>query len=244
MSNTTYKKHPVLIGAGVVLLFFAVALTCRLIWEETSLTWQEGPQMIGFSLAHGYYAPLLLAPVLLSGWLLGGLCILVIDKVKKRSMNKLLVGIIGPSVVNLGIVSLPDMFWQWMFISHFAGSPHAADLMTYDAAQGDSFIVRGYLDRGVPVESKNYEGSTSAFTAAAGGSVEVLSLLSTRGADLSAINSYGDSPLKAAVDNRHEAAAQFLRAHGAKEINGTKEQRDAATKVIVDKQIEKERSWR
>ena len=54
--------------------------------------------------------------------------------------------------------------------------------MTYAAAEGNVRTVRGYLEHGVPLEAKNYEGSTAAFTAAAGGSLPIVELLAAKGA--------------------------------------------------------------
>ena len=39
-------------------------LTLRLTWEKIFLTWTSGQQNIGFSLAHGVFGLLLLAPLL------------------------------------------------------------------------------------------------------------------------------------------------------------------------------------
>ncbi|SRR5258708_18300137 len=41
-----------LILMGVPFAVIATLLAIRLIWEQTFLTWAEGPQMIGFSLMH------------------------------------------------------------------------------------------------------------------------------------------------------------------------------------------------
>src|SRR5262245_11485814 len=45
-----------------------LALAARLVWEQTLLTWDYGPQMVGFSLAHGYGGLLLVFPLLLFPW--------------------------------------------------------------------------------------------------------------------------------------------------------------------------------
>jgi len=240
VDSSRAKKHRVLTFVGVVLLVLALGFTSRIIWEETLLTWRDGPQMVGFSLAHGEWAFLMLSPILLAGWFLTALVFVIVDHVKKFMSSQQLRIVMVASVLVLGTLSLPGGFWQWLFIGSFAKSPHAADLMTYEAAEGDAATVRGYLSHGVPLESKNYEGSTAAFTAAAGGSVDVLKLLASRGANLSAVNSYGDSPLEAAVENKNGDASQFLRDHGAKQIAGTPEQRDAASKAIVAWDIQRQ----
>ena len=229
----------VLVFAGIPVIFFSAILTARIVWEETSLTLQQGPQMIGFSLAHGAGAILLLAPILLAAWFAVAFLTMVVTLWRRSRLSKWLGPCLGTSVVVFVVLVLPPAFWQWLFIGSFAKSSHAADLMTYAAAEGDVRTVHGYLTHGVPLDAKNYEGSSAAFTAAAGGSVPVLELLASVGADLSAVNSYGDSPLEAATENHHDAAAEFLKSKGAVQIRGTLEQRNAAADAVVRKEIDK-----
>jgi hypothetical protein len=218
-----------------------VALAVRIVWEETFLTMREGPQMVGFSLAHGHGAVLLVAPFLLALWFLIALIITLACLWRKRALSKWHWSTLACSVLAIGVVSLPPSFWQWMFIGAFARSPHAFDLMASEAAEGDVKTVHGYLEHGVPITARNYEGSTVAFTAAAGGSLPMMEMLTSKGIDLNAVNSYGDSPLEAAVENGHTEVADFLRAHGAVQIRGTKEQHEAAADAIVRKAMERER---
>ena len=56
-------------GTGLVLVLLTSVLAARLVWEQAWLTWQSGPQMVGFALAHGGGIFLILAPVLLLLWL-------------------------------------------------------------------------------------------------------------------------------------------------------------------------------
>src|SRR6202035_2762766 len=53
---------------GTIICIGSATLAVRLIWEQTVWTWERGPQMVGFSLAHGSAAILLLAPFLLVIW--------------------------------------------------------------------------------------------------------------------------------------------------------------------------------
>jgi hypothetical protein len=55
---------PVLI-LGICAILGSAMLAGRLIWEMTLLTWERGPQMIGFTLAHGAGVLLFFAPVCL-----------------------------------------------------------------------------------------------------------------------------------------------------------------------------------
>ncbi|MGD0893860.1 MAG: hypothetical protein ABR923_20245, partial [Terracidiphilus sp.] len=69
-SEWTRQSSRVLTSLGVLAILFTATLVARMLWEETSLTIREGPQMLGFSLAHGPGAILFLAPVTLVLWLL------------------------------------------------------------------------------------------------------------------------------------------------------------------------------
>jgi hypothetical protein len=239
-SHSVKHPHRTLLITGFIAVLFCAMFSIRIVWEETSLTLQHGPQMIGFSLAHGSWVPLLFAPILLLLWVVVALITMVVALWRKRPLSPWFWSTLAVSIMVLGVLMLPPVFWQWLFIRSFAKSPHAADLMTYAAAEGDVRTVRSYLEHGVLLESKNYEGATAAFTGAVGGSVPVIELLATKGADLNSTNLYGDSPLEAATENHKEATVSFLKAHGAVQIKGTPEQRDAASESIVRKEIERE----
>lgn len=243
-STLTKPSAPVLLSIGGLLILLSALLGARIVWEETLLTLREGPQMIGFSLAHGPGAFLLFAPFATALWLLAALVVLFVPPWRRRTLSIWYWSAVTGAVVTLGILSIPPAFWQWSFIGVFAKSPRAPDLMTYDAAEGDVRTVRGYLQQGVPLNASNYEGSTAAFTAAAGGSLSTLDMLAGRGADLNRTNLYGDSPLEVAIENHHDSVAAFLKAHGALQIQGTPEQRQAASESIVRREIEQENRLR
>jgi hypothetical protein len=234
-----WSVQKLLLLFGIVLIFFTAILAARFIWEETSLTIQEGPQMVGFSLAHGFGAILYFAPVLLILWLLMTIITLVVILFRRKPLPKsLAVSAIAAALV-LGLLSIPQAFWQYLFITEFAASPHAGELACYAAGEGEHRTVEAYIIRGVPLESRNYYGSTLMFCAAAGGNLDTVSLLATRGSQLNATNLYGDSPLAAAEGKKHSDVAAFLRQRGAVAIFGTKEQREAASRAIVARDIER-----
>lgn len=236
------ESHPILLILGIPAILFSALLTGRIVWEETILTIQQGPQMIGFSLAHSAGAVLLLAPLILLIWIAAMLVMMAVSLWRKKHLSKKFWTLLVTGVAVLGLLTLPPVFWQWLFIGSFANSQHATDLMTYAAAEGQMRTVREYLAHGVPLEGTNYEGSTAVFTAAAGGSLPIIQMLASRGANLNATNFFGDSPLQAAIENHHDSIVVYLKAHGAVHIQGTSEQREAASQSIVRKQIESSRS--
>jgi hypothetical protein len=235
------RSTKLLVALGMPAILFTVILAGRIVWEETFLTIQQGPQMIGFSLAHGVGGILFFAPLALSIWLVVALLIMAGCLWRKISLSNWYWSTLASAILALGFLSIPPAFWQWAFIENFAKSTHAADLMVNEAMRGDVRTVRGYLDHGVPLTATNYEGVTAAYAAAVGGRLPMLEMLASRGANLDATNLYGDSPLEAAIHNGHASVANFLKAHGASKIQGTSEQRSAASQAIVLKQMERER---
>jgi len=118
-----------LLAVGVAPFIGTALLVGRLIWEQTVWTWERGPQMVGFSLAHGSYAVLLLAPFLLALWGAVVLVLIVVNLFKKRRTDK-------PTLIAFGLAGLlfsfdflPSGFWQRLFIREMAFSPRAADLL-------------------------------------------------------------------------------------------------------------------
>lgn len=59
-----------LIRIGWLTYIPLLLLTLRITWEKTYLTYVYGEQMTGFSLIHGYYAFLILAPVCCLIWMI------------------------------------------------------------------------------------------------------------------------------------------------------------------------------
>lgn len=84
----TKQSSRVLVAVGLPTVLFTAIFMGRMVWEETFLTFQQGPQMLGYSLAHGAGAILLLAPWLLSLWLLVALVLLIVCLWHRRSLSK------------------------------------------------------------------------------------------------------------------------------------------------------------
>jgi len=72
------QSSKALVSVGVAATVLTGVLAVRMVWEETSLTIQEGPQMVGFSLAHGPGAVLLFAPIILVIWIATAIVVLLI----------------------------------------------------------------------------------------------------------------------------------------------------------------------
>ncbi len=229
----------IMLAVGFVFMLGSVALAGRLIWEMTALTWQYGPQMIGFSLAHGPGALLFLFPFALFVWLLASACTVILWKAKRKVVRNRSWIALGSAVLALGLLLLPQGFWNMIFVGKMAASPRAPELLVYAAGEGQDRVVRGLLQRGVPINARDREGNTP-FTLP----LELVAYLIGKGADVNAVNLYGDSPLERASANHRMDVVQVLSAHGGKDLKGDAEQRDRASKEIVHRDIEEMNSWR
>jgi hypothetical protein len=209
--------HPALLLIGAPLILITALLAWENVWEETLLSLERGPQMIGFSMSHGPFAIFLLVPIVLVFWLIVAVIMMGVSLWRRQSLSKLFWVSISVGLLAIAMLLIPQAFWQYILIQSFAKSPHAVDFMTEDAAEGHSRTVSAYLTHGVPVDARGRYG-TAANAAAVGGSVEVLEVLQSKGADLNATDSDGNSPLSDAIEMKRASAIAFLRAHGAREI--------------------------
>ena len=89
----------------------AAPLYLRLLWEETLLTWSQGRQMVGFSLAHLYPEILLLGLAgyaLFIAWLIAAVVFLA---AKKRRLARSAMTYLVLPVVAAALNFVPYDFW-------------------------------------------------------------------------------------------------------------------------------------
>lgn len=218
-----------LLALWVVPFLSTALLEGRLIWEQTVWTWERGPQMVGFSLAHGSYAVLLAAPFLLVLWGAVALVLIVVNLFKKRRTDKATPIAFGLAVLLLSVELVPSGFWQRLFIREMASSPRAADLLIYSAYEKDFRTVKAMLAHGVPITATDHhEWRTVLHAAAIAGDLHTLRFLVADGADVNSIDRAGDSPAELAASRRHQDCVTFLREHGGKRIHGDEAQHQKA----------------
>lgn len=216
-----------LLGVGVIAVGATSALAARLIWEQTVLTWERGPQNIGFSLLHGSAGILILSPFVLLLWLGFAVPYSAWRLLKHQPLSRGSIATIMLAIGILWLLSIPYGFWQRLFVDRLASGPNAAKFFSYAAAMGDVATAKAFLDRGVPVDVRLY-GRTALAGAATAGRVEVIAFLIAAGADLNATDTSGELPLALATAANHKEAAAYLAEHGAKVLHGTDEQKRKA----------------
>jgi Ankyrin repeats (many copies) len=228
-----------LLALGVVPLIGTALLAGRLIWEQTVWTWERGPQMVGFSLAHGSGAVLLLSPFLLAFWVAIAFVLIVVNLVKKRRTDTPTWAAFGLAVLLFGLLFVPSGVWQRLFIRQMASSPRAGDLLVYAAYNRDFRSVKATLSHGVSIGATDHsEWRTALHAAAIAGDLRSIQFLVSSGADVNALDRAGDSPAELAASRGHTECATFLQERGGKAIRGDEAQHRKATEDKVRDDIE------
>lgn len=228
-----------LLALGAIPLIGSSLLAGRLIWEQTVWTWERGPQMVGFSLAHGSGAVLLLAPFLLVLWGSIALGVIIVNLVKKRRTDTPTYVTFGLALLLFGLLSVSSGVWQRLFIRQMASSPRAGDLLIYAAYDKDFRTVKALLSHGVSTGTTDHsEWRTALHAAASAGDLRTIQFLISSGADVNVLDRAGDSPAELAASRGHQECATFLEQHGGKRIRGDEAQHQKAIQDKVRDDIE------
>ena len=225
-----------LLLVGVLPLLGTALLTGRLIWEQTVWTWRRGPQMVGFSLAHGVGAILFFAPILLVLWTSVALVMIIIDLVKRRKLDTVTFAGFAIALLLFGLLSVPAGIWQRLFIRQMVSSPRVGDLLVYAAYNKDFHTVQAMLSHGVNISVTDHaEWRTALHAAAIAGDLRTIQLLVSMGANVNALDRAGDSPTELAASRGHQDCVVFLEELGGKRVSGDEAQHQ---KAIHDKVAE------
>jgi uncharacterized protein len=96
-----------------------------------------------------------------------------------------------------------------------ADSPNLEAVLLEAASNGQTDIVKAFLDKGANIETKNDVGATPLIFASAKGQKDVVALLLDRGANINAKTTSGITPLMAAAAGGFPEIVQLLLAKGA-----------------------------
>jgi hypothetical protein len=192
--------------------------------------------MVGFSLMHSSLGALLVLAVYAG--LVWAAAVVIAAAISRNLGGKAIAWQVVAYVLAWCVIAAPYGLWQRLFIWKFSPS-QAIDFFTYAAATGDLRTVKAFLVSGVGINAQARNG-TALHGAAVEGELEVIEFLIQRGADVNAINAYGDSPLANAMEAKERAAEtqSLLSKHGARLLRGSKEQRDKVIEEQVRKDIE------
>ena len=187
----------------------------RMAFEQTLLTWTAGPQMVGFSLAHGpWLLPFLASAALAHLWLVIAVPLGVLARVKGRRAEPCSVGTVVATALCIGALYVPGGAWSWITFAIAGPGPNGPRQLVHAAALGQLNTVKLLAARGVPVDAPG-EGN-ALHGAAVEGQVAVIDWLLTRGADVNRRSGFRrGTALHAAAEMNRPAAVRRLLDAGA-----------------------------
>lgn len=199
---------------GAIVLFGTSCYAIRIVWEQTVWSWERGPQMIGFSLIHGYNFFLVFFPWLTLLWL-PVVCVNIIYRlIKKLKVNLVTWIMVSYSIFLVVLISLPYGFWQRLFIEKYSRK-HSVEFFIYAASFGDLKTLKAFHEKGVMINDSNRDGITALHAAAVNGHNEVIQYLLSEGANKNMINKFGNTPLENAREMKHPETVKLLSKHSS-----------------------------
>jgi hypothetical protein len=203
---------------GYILLAGAALFVGGIVYQETVLTWTDGPQSLGFGNVHtGTAVPFFLAAFILlvgtSFWIVGSLVLLVRRKFSVPFVEW------APVVFLLtlaAILVIPYQSWELLSVHVADPGSHGNRFMLEAAASGNQRLVAYLLGKGYDVNYEDSGGTTPLSGASVGGNKEMVRFLISKGADVNRKNRLiGETPLMAAAEMGKLETANVLLNNGA-----------------------------
>jgi len=159
----------------------------RLAYEQTLLTRNDGPQMVGFAMAHVFPFLLLLG---VAGFICSCIWLLIFIRqvltkwTKNQPPLPRMIWTQGCAIAMALVVQMiPYCVWMAATVMVAGPGQHGPALLVYAAADGDTFLANLLLDRGVPVNPAGEDQATALNGACETHKIEVARMLIARGAD-------------------------------------------------------------
>lgn len=214
MNQKKVPLHPILTATGILLIPGSVWLTWKLIYEDTILTWERGPQMVGFTLVHQNFAFFLIGVgslILAHVWLIT----LAIQWIRSRRQMGIENWIIGGFLL-IGLIPnyIPGNVWRLGMIKLYGPGPHGGELLIECAAFGDVKTVQELIKQGVDVNVKGIGDTTPLLAACVDGNAKTVEVLISNGADINTKDITGGTALMGAAENNTPDVIRVLLKHG------------------------------
>jgi len=173
---------------GWVAFALSMSMNLRLVYEQTAMTWSQGPQMIGFTIAHTM--PFLLISGLVGNlaclaWIVCSLSYLGWSAIRHRRLSPNVYWFpLSAVLFSLILAAIPYDSWQIAMIVLRGPGPYSVDQLSYAAANGDLTLVHILLRKGLTVDALASTQRTALNAACVGKALPVAQFLIDRGADL------------------------------------------------------------
>jgi hypothetical protein len=198
---------------SVMLWIGAAVWTARIVWEETVLSWREGPQMIGFSFLHGVGVLFLLCWAAAHLLMVGVLLRVLWSRAMEPHHRKRL-AVLGLCFVPVTVpLWIPGAAYLRVVFAVWGPGRYARKHLIDAAALGELGLVKYLLSAGAAADAEGHDMSSALNAAAIGGSAPVIEYLLKEGADPNRRGGTSGRPplMDAAEMNRVDAVKALLR---------------------------------
>jgi hypothetical protein len=211
MSTRAFPRG--LIHAGWPFVAAATLLAFDLVYEQTFLTWERGPQMIGFSLMHSGVGALLIL-VVYAGllWVAAVVVYAVLSRSFGGTLTLVLLACYGLAWV---IMSIPYHWWQLQMVERLGPWPNGAKALHYADPAGVK-LIKALIQKGYDVNYADEYNYTTLHASVVWGNPEIVALLLEHGARIDErAKLSGITPLLLAIRENRDAIAVLLLERGA-----------------------------
>jgi hypothetical protein len=136
----------------------AALLAGRIVYESTFLTWQQGLQMVGFSLMHGSLGIAGLSALLLG--FLWALVILLAASVRRIWPSRSQAILIVVVALSVGLLCVPYGHWKLLTVKVCGTQRVTNDWLAMAAAHGEKPLLQHLIAEGFDINTRNNGGES------------------------------------------------------------------------------------
>lgn len=221
--------------ASWLILAVQSLFVARIVYESTFLTCWNGPQMVGFALAHTGPGIFLLGLLFLPLGALFSVVMLVFGLFKNLRFDRNEWLLLGGYLLGFSMLSLPYSTWERMDMKVCSSGRLGDSFLQEAALKGDLGEVKKLVEQGHNVNHALGDGETALTSAVRGGRVDVVRFLLAKGADVNQQNWLSDrTPLMLAAHSGDTEIIKVLLDHGADPCRTVKYSDNETAQLIAE----------
>jgi hypothetical protein len=148
---------------GIIPAAGTALYACRIVYESTVLTWQQGLQMVGFGMAHSDTA--ILFPLALFLALLWVIAVVLVAMYRWTWIPRSQILLIAVVVLSFGLLSVPYGDWKLLTVKIGGTERVTPDWLAHAAARGEKRLLQHLIVNGFDINTRN-SGDESLLTIA------------------------------------------------------------------------------
>ena len=150
---------------GWASIFAASALALRTVYEQTVMTWEQGPQEIGSALVHehvGFFLLGIAGELCLYIWLAGFLVMVIRRRILHRpAFSRETWGQLASSILVVLLFMIPYGWWQFATIEFAGPGAGASSQLTAAVSEDQPYLVKALIGRGTRLDIRDSYGKTA-----------------------------------------------------------------------------------